>query len=127
MSLNNLARIGPLKAHAPSASETLRLLASAERNLKDTHVAGISDESRFGAGYKAIMRCALVALMASDYRPATNMQGHHQTMILSLPLTMNVSTDDWLVLDALRFRRILPRVPGNPHGGCGAYGLGCIS
>ncbi len=65
MSLDNLARIGQLKAHTPSAAETLRLLASAERNLKDAHVAGISDETRFNVGYNAIMQCALVALMAS--------------------------------------------------------------
>ena len=105
MSLGNLARIGQLKAHAPSAAETLRLLASAERNLKDAHVAGISDESRFDIGYKAIMQYALVALMASGYRPATSMPGHHQTMIQSLPLRLGVSYDVWLVLDALRKKR----------------------
>lgn len=105
MSLDNLARIGQLKAHAPNAAETLRLLASAERNLKDANVAGISDETRFNLGYNAIMPCALVALMASGYRPATSMPGHHQTMIQSLPLTLGVSNDDWLVLDALRKKR----------------------
>lgn len=105
MSLDNLARIGQLKAHTPSAAETLRLLASAERNLKDAHAAGISDETRFDAGYKTIMQCALVALMASGYRPATSMPGHHQTLIQSLPLTLAVSNDVWLVLDALRKKR----------------------
>lgn len=105
MSLDNLARIGQLKAHAPNAAETLRLLASAERNLKDANVAGISDETRFNLGYNAIMQCALVALMASGYRPATSMPGHHQTMIQSLPLTLGVSNDEWLVLDALRKKR----------------------
>jgi len=105
MSLDNLARIGQLKAHAPNAAETLRLLASAERNFKDANVAGISDETRFNLGYNAIMQCALVALMASGYRPATSMPGHHQTMIQSLPLTLGVSNDDWLVLDALRKKR----------------------
>ena len=105
MSLDNLARIGQLKAHTPSAAETLRLLASAERNLKDAHAAGISDETRFDAAYKAIMQCALVALMASGYRPATSMPGHHQTLIQSLPLTLAVSNDVWLVLDALRKKR----------------------
>ena len=105
MSLDNLARIGQLKSHEPKALETQRLLASAERNLKDAQVAGISDETRFDAGYKAIMQCALVALMASGYRPATNVPGHHQTMIQSLALTLQVSSDVWLVLDALRKKR----------------------
>ena len=114
MSLDNLARIGQLKAHAPSAAETLRLLTSAERNLNDAHVAGISDETRFDAAYKAIMQCALVALMASGYRPATSMPGHHQTMIQSLPLTLAVSKDDWLVLDALRRKRNVNDYSGDP-------------
>ena len=114
MSLDNLARIGQLKAHAPSAAETLRLLASAERNLKDAHAAGISDETRFDAGYKAIMQCALVALMASGYRPATSMPGHHQTLIQSLPLTLAVSNDVWLVLDALRKKRNVNDYAGEP-------------
>jgi hypothetical protein len=105
MSLDNLARIGQLRVHTPSAAETLRLIASAERNLKDAHVAGLSDETRFNVGYNAIMQCALVALMASGYRPSTNMPGHHQTMIQSLPLTLGVTNDDWLVLDALRKKR----------------------
>lgn len=105
MSLDNLARIGQINAHTPSAVETLRLLASVERNLKDARTAGISDETRFDAGYKAIMQCALVAMMASGYRPSTNMPGHHQTMIQSLPLTLLVSNDVWLVLDALRKKR----------------------
>ena len=114
MSLDNLARIGQLKAHAPNAAETLRLLASAERNLKDAHVAGISDETRFDAAYKAIMQCVLVALMASGYRSATKMPGHHQTMIQSLPLTLAVSNDDWLVLDALRRKRNVNDYSGDP-------------
>lgn len=105
MSLDNLARIGQLKTHAPRASETLRLLASVERNLKDARAAGISDETRFDASYKAIMQCALVAMMASGYRPSTNMPGHHQIMIQSLPLTLAVPNDVWLVLDALRKKR----------------------
>jgi len=114
MSLDNLARIGQLKAHAPSAAETLRLLAAAERNLKDARVAGISAETRFDAGYKAIMQCALVALMASGYRPATNTPGHHQTMIQSLALTLRVSKDDGLVLDALRKKRNVNDYSGDP-------------
>jgi hypothetical protein len=33
------------------------------------------------------------------------MPGHHQTMIQSLPLTLAVPNDDWLVLDAFRRKR----------------------
>ena len=114
MSLDNLVRTGQLKLHEPAAGEIQRLLASAERNLKDARVTGISDETRFDTGYKAIMQCALVALMASGYRPATSVPGHHQTMIASLSLTLVVPKEEWLVLDALRRKRNVNDYSGDP-------------
>jgi len=51
------------------------------------------------------MQCALVALLANGYRPSTSAPGHHQTMLQSLPLTLEVSNDVWIVLDALRKKR----------------------
>ena len=51
------------------------------------------------------MQCALIAMMAAGYRPATNAPGHHQTMIQSLPLTLGVSNDTWIALDGLRKKR----------------------
>lgn len=105
MSLDNLVRTGQLKPHATNAAEIQRLLAAATRNLADASVAQISDETRFDAGYKAIMQCALLGLMASGYRPATSAPGHHQTMIQTLPLTLGLANEDWLVLDALRKKR----------------------
>ena len=105
MSLDNLIRTGQLKTHSPDALETQRLLTAAQRNLRDARVAGISDETRFDLGYKAIMQCAMLGLMASGYRPATSVPGHHQTMIQCLPLTLGIAQEDWLVLDALRKKR----------------------
>jgi hypothetical protein len=69
MTLQNLLKIGRLKEHAPTPAEVQRLLAAAERNLVDSRVAKVSDENRFDAAYKAIMQCALAAMMAGGYRP----------------------------------------------------------
>jgi hypothetical protein len=113
MSLENLVRTGQLKRHTPNAAETQRLLAAARRNLHDAGVAHISDETRFDAGYKAIMQCALIGLMATGYRPATSVPGHHQTLIQTLPLTLGVTNDVWLVLDALRKKRNLNDYSGD--------------
>ena len=38
MSLENLAKIGQLKSHPTTAGEIERLLAAAQRNLRDAHV-----------------------------------------------------------------------------------------
>ena len=88
-----------------SGDEVRRLLAAVQRNLKDAGRRENSAETRFDCAYKAIMQCALIAMMAAGYRPATNAPGHHQTMIQSLPLTLGVSNDTWIVLDGLRKKR----------------------
>jgi len=107
-------RIGKLKEHAPTAAEVQRLLVAIERNLSDAAVASISDETRFDAAYKAVMQCALVAMIAAGYRPTTSEPGHHQTMIQSLPLTLGVANDVWVVLDALRKQRNAHDYTGQP-------------
>jgi len=109
-----LQRIGKIKDHAPTAVEVQRLLAAIDRNLADAGVELISDESRFDVAYKAVMQGALVAMLAAGYRPATNEPGHHQTMLQSLPLTLGVSNDAWVVLDALRRQRNANDYTGAP-------------
>ena len=114
MTLQNLQRIGKIKDHAPTPAEVQRLLAAIDRNIADAGVDSISDETRFDAAYKAVMQCALVAMLAAGYRPATNEPGHHQTMIQSLPLTLGVANDVWVVLDALRRQRNANDYTGAP-------------
>jgi hypothetical protein len=111
--LDNLVKTGQLKAHVPNDVEIARVLAAAQRNLADARVPGISDEARFDVGYKAIMQCAMLGLMAKGYRPATNVPGHQQTMIQSLPMTLGLASEDWLVLDALPKKRNLNDYSGD--------------
>lgn len=107
MSLDNLVKTGQLKKHVPTPDEIQRLLRAIRRNLDDSRIAAVSDEARFDMAYRAIMQCALVGVLASGYRPSTQMPGHHQTMIQTLSLTMGVPKSVWLVLDALRKKRNL--------------------
>lgn len=60
------------------------------------------------------MQCALVAMLAAGYRPAMGEPGHHQTMIQSLPLTLGVANEVWVVLDALRRQRNANDYTGQP-------------
>lgn len=103
-----------MKEHQPTPAEVQRLLAAIDRNLSDAAVAGISDETRFDVAYKAVMQCALVALLAAGYRPSTSEPGHQQTMIQSLPLTLGTDKDAWVVLDALRRQRNANDYTGQP-------------
>ena len=105
MTLQNLWRIGRLKPHTPTAVEVQRLLAAVERNLRDAGQTSVSDETRFDAAYKAVMQCALAAMMVSGFRPSTSEPGHHVTLIQSLPLTLGIDNTTWILLDALRRKR----------------------
>lgn len=113
MSLENLLKINQLQRHATTADEVQRLLAAASRNLADSGVAGLGDETRFDAAYKAIMQCAMVGLMGNGYRPSTTTPGHHKTMIQTLGLTMGVGKEVWIVLDSLRKKRNLNDYSGD--------------
>ena len=54
MTLENLLRVGKLKAQAADAAEIARLLESAALALRDAGVAGLSNESRLDLGWKGI-------------------------------------------------------------------------
>jgi len=105
MTLDNLLRIGKVKAHAADKVEIGRLLASAERALADAGVPGLSADTRLDAAYRALLQAALVAMLANGYRPATSESGHHQTLIQALPKTAGVAADRTRVLDGYRAAR----------------------
>lgn len=112
MTLENLARIGKLKPHSPTRDEIARLIAAAQRNLRDARVAGISAETRFDVAYKAVMQCGLAALMANGFRPSTSEPGHHATVIQSLTITIDLPSERCVVLDKLRRLRNLSDYSG---------------
>jgi hypothetical protein len=105
MSLQNLAKIGQLHPHEARPDEIGRLLSAAQRNLTDAGRRENSAETRFDCAYKAIIQCAMIALMAAGYRTSSNAPGHHQTVIQSLPLTLGVDNATWIELDAFRKKR----------------------
>lgn len=112
MTLENLAQIGKVKPHNTSREEIARLMAAVRRNLKDARLDGISPETRFDVAYKAVMQCALAALMANGFRPSTNEPGHHATVIQSLPKTVGLPNERVIVLDQLRKKRNLSDYTG---------------
>jgi hypothetical protein len=113
VSLKNLLKIGQLKEHPASVDEIERLLAAAQRNLRDARVKDLSAETRFDAAYKAIMQSALAALMMHGYRPDTNRPGHHMTVLQSTPLTLGLPARRVVVLDALRRQRNIADYTGD--------------
>jgi hypothetical protein len=105
MTLENLARIGRLKAHAADEREIARLLESADRALRDAAIAQLSTDARLDLAYKGMMQAALTAMLASGYRPSTSEPGHHQLMLQALPKTIGATPERVRVLDAFRKAR----------------------
>jgi hypothetical protein len=114
MTLDNLVTTGQRKRHATDREEIGRLIAAARRNVADARAQNISIENRFDAACKCVMQCALIALMASGYRPDTKAPGHHQTVVQSLPKTLGLTGARVAVLDALRHKRNRSDCSGAP-------------
>ena len=112
MTLKNLLGISLDKVQADKAL-VARLLAAAQRNIVDAQLPGLSAENRFDASYKANMQLAMLALNANGYRTLTSKPGHHQTAIRSLVLSVGVSRETVIVLDALRKQRNLSDYTGD--------------
>lgn len=112
MTLQNLLGIS-LDAIAPDKAQIGRLLAAAQRNIQDAQLAALSAENRFDAAYKAIMQFSMAALHAHGFRTLTSKPGHHQTAIQTLALTVNLPTNQVIVLDALRKQRNLADYSGD--------------
>ena len=105
MSLDNLLRIGKLRAHVADKAEIERLLAAARRALADAGVPGLSTDTRLDAAYRALLHAALIAMLANGYRPATSESGQHQILIQALPKTAGIAPERIRVLDAYRAAR----------------------
>ncbi len=114
MTLENLRGIGRLHPHEVTVAEIRRLLVSAEAALADARREQNSAATRFDMGYKAIMQCALAALMANGFRPSTSEAGHQQTTIQTLPKTIGLSPQKMKVLDSFRRARNLSDYEGEP-------------
>lgn len=113
MTLENLVKLNKLKPQRTNSDEVAKLLSAAQCNIQDAHVAGISATTRFDVAYKAIMQCALICIRASGYRPSTSEPGHHVTVIQSLPLTIGLSSERMILLDAMRKKRNLNDYSGD--------------
>lgn len=105
MTLENLARIGRLKALAPVRGDIVKLLNAAARNLRDAAHTANSNANRYTCAYTAIMQCAQAALYANGFRPSTSESGHHMTMVQSLVHSIGLEARRMQVLDALRRKR----------------------
>ena len=105
--LDNLVRIGRLKAAPRNEAEVKRMLAMARTRLVDAQVAGVSQEGRFTSAYNAAHAAALAALRWHGYRSE-----NRYTVFQCLTHTLNWPVPRWRVLDAAHRKRNLAEYEG---------------
>jgi hypothetical protein len=105
--LDNLVKIGQLKAEPRNDAEVRRMLMMARGLLVDAAVATISASTRFICAYSAGHAAALVALRWHGYRSE-----NRYTVFQSLTHTLNWPGERWRVLDAAHRKRNLAEYEG---------------
>ena len=100
--LDNLVRIGRLKAEPCNMQEVSRMLAMADTRLNDARLAHVSLEGRFTSAYNAAHAAALAALRWHGYRSE-----NRYTVFQCLSHTLGWPAQRWLVLDAAHRKRNL--------------------
>lgn len=105
--LDNLVRIGQLKAEPRNEMEATRMLAMARTRLADARLASLSPEGRFISAYNAAHAAALAALRWNGYRSESR-----YTVFQCLSHTLNWPTHRWRILDSAHQKRNLAEYEG---------------
>ena len=106
--LENLARIGQLKAEPGIRAEFDGLVDSARKRLADARNENLSFESRFDLAYNAAHAFALAALRRHDYRPQ-----NRYVVFQAIPHTLSLDAVIWRVLAKCHDRRNLAEYEGH--------------
>lgn len=107
VALDNLVRIGQLKAEPRNEAEARRMVAMARTRLADAQLAQMSIEGRFTSAYNAAHAAALAALRWHGYRSE-----NRYTVFQCLPHTLGWAAAKWRVLDSAHQKRNLAEYEG---------------
>ena len=105
--LDNLVRIGQLKAEPRNATEVTRMLAMAQTRLSDAKLSNVSLEGRFTSAYNAAHAAALAALRWHGYRSE-----NRYTVFQCLAHTLSWPANRWRVFDTAHQKRNLAEYEG---------------
>ncbi len=105
--LDNLVRVGQLKAEPPADVEIQGLLRSGLRRLTDAGREDLSLESRFDLAYNAAHALALAALRAKGYRSESR-----YLVFQCLQRAIGLPQAQWRVLDQAHRKRHLAECEG---------------
>ena len=105
--LDNLVRIGQLKAEPTSEREVAGLIGSALARLDDASNESLNIESRFDLAYNAAHALSLAALRQAGYRSESRYM-----VFQCLKHTLGVANEQWRILDQAHRKRNLAEYEG---------------
>lgn len=105
--LDNLVRIGQLKAEPRNIAEVRRMLSMARTSLADAQLSALSPQGRFTSAYNAAHAAALAALRWHGFRSE-----NRYTVFQCLAHTLNWPAPRWRVLDAAHQKRNMAEYEG---------------
>ena len=106
--LDNLVRIGKLKAEPPSEAEYQGLLRSGLHRLEDAGLKELSLEGRFDLAYNAAHALSLAALRYRGYRSESR-----YLVFQCLQHTIDLPNEQWRILDQAHRKRNLAEYEGD--------------
>jgi hypothetical protein len=106
--LENLVRIGQLKAEVATEEEITGLLRSGTVRLNDAKSQNLGKESRFDLAYNAAHALSLAALRKAGYRSESRYLVFQCTQH-----TLNLAPEHWRVLDQAHRKRNLAEYEGD--------------
>lgn len=106
--LENLAKIGKLKAEPSDERESKGLIRSATVRLHDARNSSLSLESRFDLAYNAAHSAALAALRGAGFR-----SDNRYLVFQCLAHTLNLPAAEWVLLNQAHTKRNLAEYEGD--------------
>ena len=106
--LDNLVKVGQLKAEPASESEVAGLISSGLARLRDASNETLSIESRFDLAYNAAHALSLAALRRAGYRSE-----NRYIVFQCLKHTLDLPNEQWRILDQAHRKRNLAEYEGH--------------
>ena len=106
--LDNLVKINKLKQEPADAKEFAGMVQAGDTKLKDSQIAGLSEDSQFSLAYGTAHAFSLAALRWHGYRSDSR-----YLVFQCLQHTVNLSKAKWRVLDKCHNTRNLAEYEGH--------------
>ena len=103
MSLRDWLNNKWITPHSTSPQEIGDLLRIADRDIIQSQIQGLDNDTRLSIAYNAALQCCAAALAATGYRASR--EAHHYRLIQSLKYTLNIDASIMRLLDDFRKKR----------------------